>query len=149
MADTGSLHHSPRLTPAEVQTLGRLVEADLRDQALTLADVQRTLEGGQAQGSPLYRAGAEGSDAQARRILQAAKAARQERVDTARALGTFQPTFRCRYCRATALGGRGVTLPNDRCPGRPGSAKAWHLWRLVTSSHITAQAKAQAQAGVR
>lgn len=88
MADTGSNHHTPRLTPQEVATLGRLVELDLRGQAINLADVCRVLENGARQGSPLYRAGAEGSDAQASRIVRAAKATRQERLDTARALRT-------------------------------------------------------------
>ena len=68
-----------RLLPAELKRLGELVELDLRGVAITAPDVQRVLEHGARQGSPLYRIAAEGSDAQFLRIAYAAKAAREDR----------------------------------------------------------------------
>lgn len=71
-----------RLDDATLKRLARLIEVDLRDMpTFDINDVQRILEEGSRQGDKLYRAAAEGSDSQAKRLVKEIKSIRQERVD--------------------------------------------------------------------
>lgn len=73
-----------RLTSDEETLIARFAEKDLDE--LTVADVQRYLEGGSTQ-SQLFKRASYGSDASIKRIVREARAVRTERADIARALG--------------------------------------------------------------
>lgn len=73
-----------RLSKQDERTVAALIERDI-DEDLSLANIQRVLEGAaiQSRGESIFKRASYGSDASLKRIVAEIRAIRQERIDLA------------------------------------------------------------------